>query len=219
MAGFQFRVGDLLRIEGVGSAADVKIVNLHSDVIWVSGFAMADTQSGQEVVVWLVREDALYRFIGQLRGAELVGETLVTGFRCVSVPERVQRRTEFRTPCMVDVTIISEDDEDKITCRSYDISSGGIGILDVQSKPEYIIERKAPTTMGIETQKPYEEGEKINCTFTIEGDKYFTKAIVRRCYPFGDGTRYRIGAQFIDMDYRDAKKLQKSIFKMQVKQR
>ncbi len=217
MAGVEFRVGDVLKVETPSGLVDTEIRNMHSDTLWLSSLAIKDMHTGQGVVFWLMKPDATYKFKGELRSADMGEETLVMGIVVTSKPERHQRRAEFRTYCKVPVTVKSEASGKVFQCRAIDISTTGIGLLDTKLTKEEMLDEEP--VKGKESFSRFKEGERIVCSFSVEGSSFAIKAIVRRCYVVGDGKQYRIGTQFIDIDYKEARALQKIIFRMQVKQR
>ncbi len=217
MAGVEFRVGDVLKVETPNGLLDTEIRNMHSDTLWLSSLAIKDMHAGQSVVFWLMKPDATYKYKGELRSADMGEETLVMGIVCTSKPERHQRRAEYRTYCKMPVKVKSEATGIVYECRAIDISTTGVGLIDSKLSKKEIENQEA--VKGKESYSRFKDGERILCSFTLGGVPFNIKAIVRRCYVVGDGKQYRIGTQFIDIDYKEARSLQKIIFQMQVKQR
>ncbi len=216
MTGFKFKIGDNIKVEADGASYDAHVFNVEDNTMWVRNLPVEGLKPGQIVTAWVTRKDATYRFKGELKTTQLADEILLTAIECVSEIERHQRRAEYRTPCNFPVTIYSKNHPHTMQCRAYDISSSGIGIADITDDAEAAERKERLTYVGIETSGPFQPGEIVNCTFSVGGNTYTGKMIIRRCIAVRGGKRYKIGAQFVDMDYRDAKRLQKSIFKMQV---
>lgn len=127
-----------------------------------------------------------------------IGNIYKIRLKKISEVRRVQLRNFFRLNISIPVTkkfTVNENGEEKVIvehCRTKDMSGGGLKLL---------------------TRYSHSVGDIIECEFSIDKRKIFTKAKTVRIEPVDAfNYRYNLAVQFVDIDENDRDAIMKFIF-------
>lgn len=199
-------VGDLLEIEQTDRPAiKTRVDIIEGNTIWAMDFISEvfwDARwKEQAYSVRFIRGERCFAFLASIEGNEIVEGLRMTKLNVISGVEEIQRRSAFRLQFMFDVYIRTlgegkEEDSEFILCQGLDISEGGL---------------------GLNTEKRWSIGTKVECMFIINGEEYsFPAQVVRRLdWVMGGQYVYRLGLKFTDEDEKQLRKMRRFIFQQQ----